>query len=187
MIRFVAYAATCQRDQYDRPTFGMINFCPAYLDANTNNNIFEKQLMTALHEIGHVLGFSSTSFPLMRHADGSPRTPRKSSANVGPTRGMNGTCNNGSTGIHANIPGPDTIISMTRQRQSQVQSNAEMVELNHMTMQGHMSFVTILRTEKVRTFVRAHFQCDAALGAEIENNDPGCVGSHWYLRLYIYI
>ena len=24
----IAYASSCQRDQYDRPTFGVINLCP---------------------------------------------------------------------------------------------------------------------------------------------------------------
>jgi leishmanolysin-like peptidase len=27
----VAYASSCQRDQYDRPTFGVINLCPQVL------------------------------------------------------------------------------------------------------------------------------------------------------------
>ena len=37
---------------------------------------FDEQLATAIHELIHALGFSSSSWPLFRNADGSPMTPR---------------------------------------------------------------------------------------------------------------
>jgi len=73
----LAYASTCQRDSAtDRPTFGRINFCPSHLSANSAD--WDAQLATAVHELGHALGFAGDSLPLFRYPDGSPRTPRSS-------------------------------------------------------------------------------------------------------------
>ena len=55
-----AYASTCQRDQNDRPIFGMANFCPEGIDSTSG--AWEAQLGLALHELMHALGFSSTSY-----------------------------------------------------------------------------------------------------------------------------
>ena len=71
----LAYASTVQRDQYDRPTWARINFCPNFI--NTAASAYNEQLSTAVHELNHALGFSSTSWPLWRQSDGvTPRTPR---------------------------------------------------------------------------------------------------------------
>ncbi|KAG6943094.1 hypothetical protein JG688_00017788 [Phytophthora aleatoria] len=48
----LAYASTCQQDQYDRPTFGVANFCPKKL--STSDSAFERQVSTALHELLHL-------------------------------------------------------------------------------------------------------------------------------------
>ena len=56
----LASAAACQLDQYDRPTFGAINFCPQFV--STDAKRFGGQLNTAMHEIGHVLGFSEDMY-----------------------------------------------------------------------------------------------------------------------------
>jgi leishmanolysin-like peptidase len=92
----LAYASTCQRDQLDRPTFGRINFCPNNLDAN-NIDKLESQIAVAIHEIGHVLGFSSASFPLFRNIDDqSPLTPRNNNYPSVPSDEfwVSRTCNN---------------------------------------------------------------------------------------------
>ncbi|KAJ0394517.1 hypothetical protein P43SY_008096 [Pythium insidiosum] len=70
----LAYASSCQKDQYDRPTFGMANFCPDQI--KTDPRDYESQLSTAMHEITHALGFSSQFYAYMRNPDGTPRTPR---------------------------------------------------------------------------------------------------------------
>ena len=70
----LAYAGTCQRDQYDRPIFGHINFCPSRVDATAVS--WESQLSVAIHEAIHALGFSRGSWPLFRNDDSSPRTVR---------------------------------------------------------------------------------------------------------------
>ena len=71
----LAYAATCQRDQNDRPIFGYANFCPASLD--TAAAAWLTQRSTAVHEILHALGFSTGSWPLFRDENGVPRTLRE--------------------------------------------------------------------------------------------------------------
>ncbi|ETW05215.1 hypothetical protein H310_04202 [Aphanomyces invadans] len=40
-----------------------------------------------------------------------------------------------------------------------------------------------MATPAVAAFTRAHFNCSSAVGAEIENNDGSCIGSHWYATL----
>jgi leishmanolysin-like peptidase len=72
----LAYASTCQRDQWDRPIFGYANFCPSSLSAASED--FAAQRATAVHEVMHALGFSSGSWPLFREADGTPLTARES-------------------------------------------------------------------------------------------------------------
>jgi hypothetical protein len=70
----LAYASGCQQDQFDRPVLAAINFCPNQIDMGN----FNYTLSTALHELGHALGFSAQYWPLFRQNDANraPRTPR---------------------------------------------------------------------------------------------------------------
>jgi len=45
----LAYAVTCQRDSFDRPTWARINFCPRGL--STDPAAWNMQLKTAMHEV----------------------------------------------------------------------------------------------------------------------------------------
>jgi hypothetical protein len=71
-----AYAGSCARDQFDRPVAGAANFCPSQLSNATAR--WETQLATAIHEIGHALGFAADHLAFFRDAEagGRPRTPR---------------------------------------------------------------------------------------------------------------
>ncbi|KAF0700216.1 Aste57867_9270 [Aphanomyces stellatus] len=159
----LAYAATCQRDQYDRPTFGTINFCPNYIDTNaTSGPAFDRQVMTAAHEFGHALGFSAASFPLMRLADGTPRSPRAGGTLTGSVAPNTGKCADNSTTTSSAVPSNSTVV--------------------YATQRGHS--VSLLTTSTALAFARAHFNCPSLAGVEIENGDPGCLGSHWEERLY---
>ncbi|RHY69091.1 hypothetical protein DYB28_000956 [Aphanomyces astaci] len=154
----LAYAITCQRDQFDRPTFGMINFCPDYLDTSTlEGPSYDIQVTTALHEFAHALGFSSASFPLMRNRDGTPRTTRQGGSRTGRAVASTGTCANGTSITSTGLP-----------------SNATVVYQN---VRGHA--VTYMATPTVVAFATSHFNCSSVVGAEIENNDGSCMGSHW--------
>lgn len=48
--------------------------CPDAID--TSEGAWPAQLGVAVHEMAHALGFSSSSWPLFRNADGTPQTPR---------------------------------------------------------------------------------------------------------------
>nr|CCA19066.1 leishmanolysinlike peptidase putative [Albugo laibachii Nc14] len=155
----LAYASACQKEQFDRPTFGMINMCPTKIDADPD--AYEAQLSTAMHEITHALGFSSQFFAYMRGADGAPRT-RRSSAGEPPAI-INGKCANGATVDYFPNPSGNTV-AYSSERDHTV---AKMV------------------TPRVAEFVKNHFNCSSVTGAELESqDDDGCMGSHWEERLF---
>ena len=64
-----AFASYCQLDNYDRPLIARANFCPHFID--TNVNTYKQQLDTAIHELAHALGFTSTSLVLFRFVNAS--------------------------------------------------------------------------------------------------------------------
>ncbi len=77
----IAYASSCQYDTYGRPTVGYINFCPGMM--STDSSKFQEQLATAVHEITHSLGFSSSLFPTYRDVTtGKVRSGVTTTANV---------------------------------------------------------------------------------------------------------
>ncbi|KAJ8578899.1 hypothetical protein ON010_g304 [Phytophthora cinnamomi] len=154
----LAYASTCQQDQYDRPTFGMVNFCP--LKISTADSAFERLVSAALHEFSHALGFSARFFPLMRDEKGNPRTPRDAQGN--PPTYLEGTCPNNKK-IDSYVEPADTTIKYSTER-------------------GHV--VAKMVTPRVRAFVQDHFNCPTLEGAEIESQDEGCLGSHWEERIF---
>lgn len=154
----LAYATSCQKDQFDRPTFGMANFCPSQLDLDPL--MYETQLAVAMHEMSHALGFSSRMFAYMRKPDGTPRTPRDSRGN--PPTYLSTTCTNGNTASVFVKPAQSTVKFST--------------ERNHV--------VAKLVTPHVAEFVQAHFNCSSLAGAELESQDSGCMGSHWEERLF---
>ncbi|EGZ07029.1 Leishmanolysin metalloprotease M8, Zn-binding site [Phytophthora sojae] len=157
--RTLAYASTCQLDQFDRPTFGMANFCPEMI--STADEDYDAQLATALHEITHALGFSAILFPYMRYPDGTPRTPRD--ANGMPPTYKSGTCPDGSEISYYVEPSADTV--------------------QYSTERGHS--VAKMVTPNVAAFVQSHFGCESLSGAEIEQQDgTGCLGSHWEERIF---
>lgn len=161
----LAYATSCQKDQFDRPTFGMANFCPSQL--NTDPKSYATQVSTALHEITHALGFSAQYFAYMRHPDGTPRTPRDQNGN--PISANDHECPN--LGQSAN--GSDIVGSYAVPSTSTV---AYYDERDHV--------VAKLVTPAVAAFVQMHFNCSTLTGAELESQDTGCVGSHWEERLF---
>ncbi|CAH8524089.1 unnamed protein product [Schistosoma turkestanicum] len=71
----IAYANSCQLEgNTDRPVLGFINFCPNRLDEKYP---FSKMLLyTAIHEIGHALGFNRNLYAFYRDESGKPRTQR---------------------------------------------------------------------------------------------------------------
>ena len=60
----MAYASGCVHDQYDRPTVGFANYCPNHMDSSPKE--WDDQFATAVHEIGHALGFTSGTHAYFR-------------------------------------------------------------------------------------------------------------------------
>jgi len=154
----LAYAATCQRDQNDRPIAGYANFCPAALSDTADD--FDGQLATAVHELLHAMGFSSGSWPLFRNADGTPKTPREADGlpSYGPV-----TCTDGTTGNDFAVDASTLAVS---------------------TQRG--TTVMELVTPKVASVARDVFGCTTLTGAPLENqptSSGSCRGSHWEQRL----
>nr|CAH8856566.1 unnamed protein product [Trichobilharzia regenti] len=70
-----AYTIVCElHEETERPIAAYINFCPQYLDEKEEFD--EETVVTAVHELGHALGFSSELFPYFRDEYGNPRTKR---------------------------------------------------------------------------------------------------------------
>eukprot|EP00735_Rhodelphis_limneticus_P005073 TRINITY_DN1677_c0_g1::TRINITY_DN1677_c0_g1_i1::g.17772::m.17772 TRINITY_DN1677_c0_g1::TRINITY_DN1677_c0_g1_i1::g.17772 ORF type:complete len:1297 (-),score=442.73,sp/Q00689/GP63_LEIGU/32.14/2e-56,Peptidase_M8/PF01457.11/1.3e-98,EGF_2/PF07974.8/1.1e+04,EGF_2/PF07974.8/0.00082,EGF_2/PF07974.8/7.5e-05,EGF_2/PF07974.8/0.0013,EGF_2/PF07974.8/0.18,EGF_2/PF07974.8/0.32,hEGF/PF12661.2/1.1e+03,hEGF/PF12661.2/0.013,hEGF/PF12661.2/0.43,hEGF/PF12661.2/5.1,hEGF/PF12661.2/1.8,hEGF/PF12661.2/1.4e+02 TRINITY_D len=67
----IAWALTCQSDQFGRPILGQANFGPSRLSTAIAD--WDEQLSTAIHEISHALGFSSSKFGDFRDANGNLR------------------------------------------------------------------------------------------------------------------
>lgn len=58
----LAYASACQRDQFDRPILGGINFCPYSVPTSTaSDSTFNMMLFTTMHELTHALGMTMSA------------------------------------------------------------------------------------------------------------------------------
>jgi len=157
----LAYALSCQRDQIDRPTFGHVNFCPNEVKPTANVQERTHDLSTAIHEIFHILGFSSNAFPFYREPDGTPRTPRCPGA-----EGCGSQFNPGAPPL----------------------SNGEYLVSSNTVAVSTNSYGSVrkLVTPEVVRVAQQHFACDTLDGIELENEGgSGTAGSHWEKRQMI--
>ena len=143
----LAYASACQVDQNDRPIVGNINFCPfnATRSADPFQRLHDQE--TALHELIHVLGFSSPLFALFRDASGSPRTPRCPSAPGCTDADAPGDPPfNASSGSF--VVSPSTVLASTRRGAP----------------------IRFVATPSVRAVARDYFGCATVAGGELEQS-----------------
>jgi leishmanolysin-like peptidase len=175
----LAYAEFCQKASNDRPTFGRINFCPRMLPASVADEGYADLLLTALHEITHVLVFNSGLFPYFRDDAGNARTARDSLGNPSGAFKLEGFfVASGSTISYANERGMDCSWGAAT---SWASANIPF-GLNPGKLPSDC--VARLSTPRVKAAARAYFGCDTLVGAELENQDTsfGIVGSHWEAR-----
>jgi leishmanolysin-like peptidase len=183
-----ASSRSCERDQFDRPVTGSIDFCldafptvtpieglrdiiasmnmnatipvdGTVLDSN-NQVVVNRMVEIATHEFLHVLGFSSDSLPFFRNAiTGEPYTSR-------PFQLKEVLCAGGD--IFTLYGEPDERVLGRGQD----------------AITGEAFFE--VRTPLVTQVVRNHFNCPSMTGARLENEDTStdCFGSHWSERHY---
>ncbi|CAH8857659.1 unnamed protein product [Trichobilharzia szidati] len=153
-----AFAASCHMDpRTDRPNVGYMNLCPSQMDLTYPSGKALPGIM--IHEIGHALGFTSSSFPFMRDSYGSPRTPRD---------GHNKPIYRDKYGDY--IPSNSTIKNIRRRWISAAGNYTKTIG----------SFVT----PKILDAARRYFNCRTLDGVDLEHyNIIGSVGSHWATKI----
>jgi len=75
--KVVAYARYCQKDQYQRPIAGYVNFCPEEFLASVRGSDIQYAVKTATHELIHLLGFSDDWFSLFKSCKPGTCPPKK--------------------------------------------------------------------------------------------------------------
>mmetsp|Transcript_58955 Transcript_58955/g.138645 ORF Transcript_58955/g.138645 Transcript_58955/m.138645 type:complete len:725 (+) Transcript_58955:210-2384(+) len=160
----LAYANSCQRDQNDRPIVAYINFCSNKVDPEPDAEPEHNDIKLALHELTHILGMSQSSYPFWREMDGTPRTQRCPD---------NPLCGAGGTSWRTGEPPQD-------QQGSFLVSTDVLREIE--TPHGRREAIV---TPAVQRAVRAHFDCPALEGAELEDaGGEGTQLSHWEKRIF---
>jgi Leishmanolysin len=146
---------------------------PLSYSVYTNTTFYPDRLGTSLldvtvHEVAHILGFSSLLYPYARDENGTPRTPRDSSTNV--PIPLQRTCGNGTIAF-GYFPS-ESVIQVT-QPSPQTDPNR---------------YEHYIVTERVRAVSQIHFNCSNLIGGRLEDIAAGridCFGSHWHERFYL--
>eukprot|EP00960_Hanusia_phi_P040259 754339-Hanusia_phi.AAC.1 len=159
----LAYSGVCQRDQLDRPVVGYINFCTSTLQNRHSSSPSQSDIMTTVHELTHILGFSRSSFAFFRDENGNPRTPRcPDAASCGPS----------------DTPGYPPF--------SVDQNNYIVSDSTVQQRQERGLLVSRLVTPTVRYVSQKHYNCNSLVGAELENGGgSGTRLSHWEKRVFM--
>lgn len=154
----LAVAVSCNFDQYDRPTAGAINVCLDQIDlredGTASSAIIQNNVDVMIHEVAHVLGHSSNSYPFFWDSEtGTPRTPR---------------------------PFESTTITCV----DDVERNLVLPAENTMkfSQASNGQRYAMIVTPKVQAIARNQFNCQSLEGAKLENQPTGsdsCTGDHW--------
>jgi len=152
-----AAAFPCAVDQYDRPIVGVVNFCLGRTKGDSRVGSERIQFTeTALHELGHLLGFVDEFIKYWRDPDtGRPLTPR---------------------------PFEKKWVSCVDGKQRYVIQPPYVEE--GLTSGGARYFD--VTSQRVQQVVRNHFDCQELRGARLETQPTAtsCFGSHLDERLY---
>ena len=158
-----AYATSCATDEFDRPIVGRVNFCRSALD-DKSDDAKSKAVGTTMHELAHVLGFSSNSFRKFRDSNGAARSPEKSTQYTcgGSTRSTYGLVN--------------TVASFPER-------GAATCGVDPIWVESGTKCVFKMVTPAVLRRSRDFFDCETLNGLELENQPTSgactMIGSHW--------
>jgi hypothetical protein len=166
---YLAAASYCSTDQYDRPTAALLHICidESFFDIKHRR----RNIMTLVHEIGHLLGFNALSMAHFRKPDGTPYTPRNKDGDVPDTT------------IECTGPGTDHQVATLALPSEEI--------LRFRNVRGVR--VAEIVTPSVVQVVRNQFDCQLLTGAELESGEGsplsvtkggGCIGDHWERRLF---
>jgi hypothetical protein len=168
---YLAASSFCSTDQYDRPTAAILHICIG--ESFFNVSTLLTSIMTASHELGHILGFNQQSMAHFRRPDGSPIT----------LRGKDGEI-------------PVTEVECTGTTEFRHFTNVSLPSeeiLQFRTVRGGVRVAEIV-TPSVQQAVRNHFDCQELPGAELESGESlplsstvgeiSCLGDHWERRLF---
>jgi len=182
---YLASATYCSTDQFDRPVAGILSLCIDDTHAFFHDrDRIQKNVVTILHEMGHILGFNAQSLAHFRDGDtGEPLTPRDAFGDVPDTTVE---CTGVSPRSSAEIPLPSANITQFR------------------SVRGGVRVATVV-TPTVRRMARNIFGCRDLVGAELESGESQlfghgmdgdeeeelallsageCLGDHWNRRLF---
>mmetsp|Transcript_27092 Transcript_27092/g.48877 ORF Transcript_27092/g.48877 Transcript_27092/m.48877 type:complete len:1218 (-) Transcript_27092:184-3837(-) len=174
---YLASATYCSSDQHDRPVAGILSLCISDVHHFFyNQEQIKRNIVTIMHEIGHILGFNAQSLANFRDPDtGQPSTPRDEHGDV-PDGKVE--CTGVSPRVTSEIPLPSKDIMKFR------------------SVRGGVRVATIV-TPTVQRVARNMFGCRTLLGAELESGEGQmfatdeeglsageCIGDHWARRLF---
>lgn len=181
--KVLAFARPCSLDQSDRPIVGAITFCldgtpkDGYLVGDLPDiagvdlatfygpwtgatfratHVGLSLLEITVHEMGHILGLSSTLFPYYRDENGAPRTNR---SEIGVAVDSERQCINGTIIVDSN---PSNV-------------TVQVVQVDDGRLEQY------LVTPRVQAVARNHFNCQTLLGGRLQD-DEYCFGTHWHER-----
>eukprot|EP00559_Dactyliosolen_fragilissimus_P004535 CAMPEP_0184855368 /NCGR_PEP_ID=MMETSP0580-20130426/643_1 /TAXON_ID=1118495 /ORGANISM="Dactyliosolen fragilissimus" /LENGTH=992 /DNA_ID=CAMNT_0027349869 /DNA_START=1325 /DNA_END=4300 /DNA_ORIENTATION=- len=176
---YLASATYCSTDQWDRPIAGMLHFCitPDFFSEDK----LQENIVTAMHELAHILGFNTQSMAHFREAaTGIALTPRDENGDV-----------------------EDVEIECTGAKESRGSAILPLPSEKIMQFQevrGGERVAQII-TPTVSQIVKNHFDCSDLDGAELESeiyhpvassssykeSDSAmgiCISDHWSRRLF---
>jgi len=177
---YLASATYCSSDQHDRPVAGILSLCISdTYNFFYNPDQIKRNIVTIMHEMGHILGFNALSLANFRDPDtGKPLTPRNEHGDVAD---VDVECTGVSPRLKSEIPLPSKEIMKFRY------------------VRGGVRAATII-TPTVQRVARNMFGCRTLEGAELESGEgqmfasdegglgslsPGeCIGDHWARRLF---
>ena len=188
----LAYASHCRQDsQTDRPIAGYIQMCPQHHARKTIKSQRDEDFHTALHEILHIMGWSSALFPFFRSSDGQPITSRcgdPSDSQWLPTGAKAYNQNHSSFSdsdycCASNYVGDPPFLCTASSWEYQVSPNTVTTKAKTAALNTTGTARTLLKTPQLLARARSYFECSTLEGVDLEDDGgSGSAGSHWEER-----